>query len=57
MMVTYDPNKQGRTLSENELKKLIELKPGHTSFSADDPELTEQLAERMKKSRGTSTVL
>ena len=50
MIVTYDPDKQGRMLSEDELKKLIELKPECTSFSTDEPELTEQLVERMKKS-------
>ena len=50
MIVTYDPEVQGRKLSENELKRLVELKPEHTSFSMDEPELTEELVRRMKQS-------
>ena len=50
MIVTYDPEVQGRKLSENELKRLMELKPEHTSFSIDEPELTEELVKRMKRS-------
>lgn len=49
MKVIYDPELQGRKLTDEELKMLENLVPDSTTFSVDDPELTETLVNRMKK--------
>ena len=51
MNIVYDPDVQGRELSKEEIKRLVALKPGHTSFSADEPELSDELVRRMKSSQ------
>ncbi len=51
MVVTYDPEKQGRELSGEEIKYLQQLRTDVSSFSTDDPELTDALAERMKAAK------
>lgn len=51
MKITYDPEIQGRELSETEIKRLIALKPAQNSFSVDEPELTDELIQRMKLSK------
>ncbi len=51
MLVTYDPAVQGAEFSEKESKTLARLKdkPEFTSFSADEPELTDSLIQRMRR--------
>ena len=51
MIVRYDPEKQGKELTEEEIDKLLRIKPGSPSFSFDEPELTEDLAQRMKQDK------
>lgn len=48
MIVTYDPNKDGKNLTQKELQRLKELDPHCDSFKIDDPELTEELAQKIK---------
>ncbi len=51
MLISYDPDIQGKTLSEQELQYLRDLDPTQASHSSDDPELTEELVQRMKNSK------
>ena len=50
MIITYDPKVEGSKLSEEELIKLRELNPDCNTFTSDDPELTDELVEKMKNS-------
>lgn len=50
MNIVYDPDVQEKELSEEEIKRIVALKPVHTSFSADEPELSDKLVQRMKSS-------
>ncbi len=49
MLITYDPEVQGRNLSEKELEYLQNLKPDCTSFSLDSPVLTKEYVNKIKK--------
>ncbi len=51
MIVRYDPETQGKELKEEEIDKLLRIKPGSPSFSFDEPELTEDLVNRMKQDK------
>ena len=48
MLVTYDPKVQGNKLTEEEIERISELNPEFTSFSVDEPELTDELLQRMR---------
>ena len=48
MLVTYDPKVQGSKLTEEEIERIFKLNPEFTSFSNDEPELTEELLQRMR---------
>ena len=50
MLIKYDPEVQGKRLTEEERKMIRDLVPDCTTFTEDDPELTEELVEKMKKS-------
>ena len=50
MIVTYDTETQGRELSESEIRQLKDLDTKCVSFSDDEPELTEELINRMRQS-------
>ena len=49
MKVVFDPEIQGRDLSDSEIQRIKNLVPDCTTFSIDEPELTETLVQRMKK--------
>jgi hypothetical protein len=49
MLITYDPKTQGSSIFEDELKMFRDLKPDCTEFTPDDPELTEELVQKIKK--------
>ena len=51
MVVKYDPDVQGRELSNDDINRLTQLKPDFSSFSLDEPELTEDLVKRMKDAK------
>ncbi len=54
MVVMYNPEVQGDTLTEQEVQFLTNLQPNCTTFSDDDPELTEELVRRMRSSGSIS---
>ena len=48
MLITYDPKIQGDKLTSEEIKRLSELNPKFVSFTTDEPELTEELLQKMR---------
>ncbi len=48
MIISYDPNIDGRELSSEEIQQLTSIKPNFQDFSLDEPEFTEELAMRVK---------
>ena len=51
MVMRYDPETQGRSLSDEELEKLKRIEPKPPSGSLDEPELTEDLVRRIRRVR------
>ncbi len=47
----YDPKVKGRILSKEEIDNLKRIKPQFSSFTVDEPELTDELVKRMKNSK------
>ena len=56
MKEKYDPETQGKTLSDEEINALNKLNPDFSAYSLDEPELTEDLVKRMKKAKNLKKI-